>query len=55
MQIGYKTGTLLKYDQRTKKVTLLLRGLSFSNGVALNKDNDFVLVTETTAARVKRY
>ena len=55
MQIGDKTGRLLKYDPRTKKVTLLLRGLSFSNGVALNKDNDFVLVTETTAARVTRY
>ena len=55
MQIGDKTGRLLKYDPRTKKVTVLLRGLSFSNGVALNKDNDFVLVTETTAAKVTRY
>ena len=41
--------------QGQKKVTLLLRGLSFSNGVALNKDIGFVLVTETTAARVTRY
>ena len=38
-----------------KKVIVLLRGLSFSNGVALNKDNDFVLVIETTAAKVTRY
>ena len=50
-----KTRRLLKYDPRTKKVTLLLRGLSFSNGFALNKDNDFVLVIETTAAKVTRY
>ncbi|KAJ9707535.1 hypothetical protein PVL29_002531 [Vitis rotundifolia] len=35
MQIGDKTGRLLKYDPRTKEVTVLLRGLSFSNGVAL--------------------
>ena len=38
-----------------KKVTALLRGLSFSKGFALNKDNDFVLVTETIAAKVTRY
>ena len=36
-------------------MTVLLRGLSFSKGVALNKDNDFVLVIETTAAKVTRY
>ena len=36
MQIGDKTGRLLKYDQRTKKVTVLLRGLSFSNGVSVD-------------------
>uniref|UniRef100_F6HW34 Strictosidine synthase conserved region domain-containing protein n=1 Tax=Vitis vinifera TaxID=29760 RepID=F6HW34_VITVI len=55
MQIGDKTGRLLKYDPRTKEVTVLLRGLSFSNGVALSEDKDFVLVTETTAAKVTRY
>ncbi|XP_003635414.3 protein STRICTOSIDINE SYNTHASE-LIKE 10, partial [Vitis vinifera] len=55
MQTGDKTGRLLKYDPRTKEVTVLLRGLSFSNGVALSKDKDFVLVTETTAAKVTRY
>ena len=55
MQTGDKTGRLLKYDPRTKQVTVLLRDLSFSNGVALNKDKDFVLVTETTAAKVTRY
>ena len=55
MQTGDKTGRLLKYDPRTKEVTVLLRGLSFSNGVALSKDKDFVLVTETTTAKVTRY
>ena len=55
MQTGDKTGRLLKYDPRTKEVTVLLRGLSFSNGVALSKDKDFVLVTETTIAKVTRY
>ncbi|RVX16281.1 Protein strictosidine synthase-like 10 [Vitis vinifera] len=55
MQTGDKTGRLLKYDPRSKEVMVLLRGLSFSNGVALSQDNDFVLVTETTAAKVTRY
>ena len=55
MQTRDKIERLLKYDPRTKNVTMLLRGLSFSNGVALNKDNDFVLVTETTVAKVIRY
>lgn len=55
MQTGDKTGRLLRYDPRTKQATVLLRGLSFSNGVALNKEGDFVLVTETTATKVTRY
>ncbi|KAJ9707538.1 hypothetical protein PVL29_002534 [Vitis rotundifolia] len=55
MQTRDKTGRLLKYDPMTKEVIVLLRDLSFSNGVALNKDNDFVLVTETTATKVTRY
>ena len=55
MQIGDKTKRLLKYDLRTKKVTVLLRGLSFSNVVALNREKDFVLIAETTAAKVTRY
>ncbi|XP_019078101.2 protein STRICTOSIDINE SYNTHASE-LIKE 10 [Vitis vinifera] len=55
MQIGDKTGRLLKYDPRTKEVTVLLRGLSFSNGVALSEDKYFVLVTEMTAAKITRY
>ena len=55
MQTGDKTERLLKYDLRTKKVTVLMRGLSFSNGVALNKEKDFVLITETTTTKVTRY
>ena len=46
MQIGDKTRRLLKYDSRTKQVTVFLRGLSFSNAVALKKDKDFVIVIE---------
>ena len=55
MQTRDKIERFLKYDIRTKKVIVLLRGLSFSNGVALNKDTDFVFVTKTMSAKVTRY
>ncbi|KAL6129713.1 hypothetical protein ACLB2K_073062 [Fragaria x ananassa] len=52
---GDKTGRLMRYDPSTKNVTVLLHGLSFANGVALSKDGDFVLVTQTTAKNILRY
>lgn len=52
---GDKTGRLLKYDKATKQVKVLLRDLAFANGVALSKDRTFVLVAETTTARILRY
>ncbi|XP_074266984.1 protein STRICTOSIDINE SYNTHASE-LIKE 10-like [Silene latifolia] len=48
------TGRLLKYDPRTKAVTVLLDGLVFANGVALSEKKDFVLVAETTTSQIKR-
>lgn len=52
---GDRTGRLMKYDKSSKKVTVLLRGLSFANGVALSKDSSFVLIAETNTARIIRY
>ncbi|CAM8984420.1 unnamed protein product [Rhodiola kirilowii] len=51
---GDATGRLMKYDRTSKKVTVLLRGLAFANGVALSKDHSFLLVAETTSCRVTR-
>lgn len=48
-------GRLLRYDFRTGKTTVLLRGLQFANGVALGPDETYVLVNETGAYRVSRY
>ncbi len=48
-------GRLMRYDPATKKVTVLLRGLCFANGVALSRGEDFVLVNETYRYRVWRY
>ncbi|PHU19516.1 Protein STRICTOSIDINE SYNTHASE-LIKE 10 [Capsicum chinense] len=44
-----------EYDKSTKVVTVLLRGLSFANGVALNKDKSIVLVAENSTGRIVRY
>ncbi|XP_074267406.1 protein STRICTOSIDINE SYNTHASE-LIKE 10-like [Silene latifolia] len=49
------SGRFMKYDMKTGDVTVLLRNLSFANGVALSKYNDFVLVAETTANQTLKY
>ncbi len=50
-----KNGRLLVYDPVTKKTKTLVRGLSFANGVAVSKDNDYILVCETYSYRVMQY
>ncbi|NWT06230.1 APMAP protein, partial [Mionectes macconnelli] len=46
---------LLEYDTVTKEVKVLMVGLRFPNGVQLSPAEDFVLVLETTMARIRRY
>jgi len=48
-------GRLLRYAPSTGKVEVLLSGLTFANGVALSKDEDFVVVAETWKYRITRY
>uniref|UniRef100_A0A1J3F2Y6 Protein STRICTOSIDINE SYNTHASE-LIKE 10 n=1 Tax=Noccaea caerulescens TaxID=107243 RepID=A0A1J3F2Y6_NOCCA len=48
------TGRLVKYERSSKKVTVVLRGLAFANGVALSKDRSFLLVAETTTCKILR-
>ncbi|KAL0408669.1 UNVERIFIED_CONTAM: protein STRICTOSIDINE SYNTHASE-LIKE 10 [Sesamum radiatum] len=50
-----RTGRLLKYDPKTKKLTVLLKGLELAAGVAVSKDGSFVLVGEYIACRITRY
>lgn len=51
---GTDDGRLLEYDTETKEVKVLLDHLRFPNGVQLSPEEDFVLVAETTMARIKR-
>ncbi|KAH7372460.1 hypothetical protein KP509_17G005500 [Ceratopteris richardii] len=48
-------GRLLKYDGVRRKTTTLIDGLYFANGVALSRDEDFLVVCETAQARCHRY
>ncbi len=48
-------GRLLCYNPITEQTSLLLDGLYFANGVALNHDESFVLVNETWRGHVRRY
>ncbi|GMQ11131.1 hypothetical protein CsSME_00053888 [Camellia sinensis var. sinensis] len=49
------TGRFMKYDPRTRQVSVLLRGLSRPSGVAVSSDRSFVLVSENSANRILKY
>jgi len=48
-------GSLFVYDPKTKETKTLLSDLYFANGVAVSKDNSYVLVSETFRYRVRRF
>ena len=52
---GRPHGRLLRYDPVSKQTKLLADGLYFANGVALAKDESFVVVNETYRFRLSRH
>lgn len=48
-------GQLLKYDPSTKETSILLNNLGFANGVALSKDEEFLVICETWKFRCLKY
>ncbi|NXS07498.1 APMAP protein, partial [Neodrepanis coruscans] len=54
-QVSFIQAILLEYDTVTKEVKVLMVGLRFPNGVQLSPAEDFILVQETTMARIRRY
>ncbi|KAK9118714.1 hypothetical protein Scep_016807 [Stephania cephalantha] len=52
---GDKSGRLMRYDPKSQQVTVLLNGLRVANGVALSKNNSYILVAETGKTRILRY
>lgn len=52
---GDKSGKLMKYNPKSKQVTMLLGNLSFPNGIALSQDGNSMLLAETTNCRILKY
>jgi sugar lactone lactonase YvrE len=48
-------GRLIAHDPRSRQTKVLLKDLYFANGVALSRNEDFVLVNETYRYRITRY
>lgn len=48
-------GRVFVYDPKTKTTELLLENLYFANGIALSKNEDYLLVNETYRYRISRY
>ncbi|XP_011504709.1 PREDICTED: adipocyte plasma membrane-associated protein-like [Ceratosolen solmsi marchali] len=49
------SGRVFRYDAKTKKNQVLVDNLAFANGIALSKDEDFIIVAETFASRIIKY
>ncbi|KAL7540492.1 hypothetical protein ACHAXR_013440 [Thalassiosira sp. AJA248-18] len=52
---GKMTGRLLRYQPETGEVDILATGAAFANGVAVDKDETFVLYTSTLEGCVMKY
>ncbi|MCO5584140.1 hypothetical protein L7F22_038063 [Adiantum nelumboides] len=52
---GDDSGRLLKYNTRSGEAEVVLRGLQFPNGVALSKDESFLVIAESVPGRLLRH
>ncbi|KAI5064982.1 hypothetical protein GOP47_0019677 [Adiantum capillus-veneris] len=52
---GDDSGRLLSYNPSNKEVKVLYKGMQFPNGLALSKDESFLVIAETTTSRLSRY
>ncbi|VAI32041.1 unnamed protein product [Triticum turgidum subsp. durum] len=53
--LGDETGRLLRYNPRTRRVTVLHADLSYPNGVAVSADGSHVVVSHTALSELRRY
>ncbi|KAL5699117.1 hypothetical protein ACHQM5_030061 [Ranunculus cassubicifolius] len=52
---GDRTGRLMSYNLKTKRVTVLLYAIKYANGIALSRDKDYLLISEIGNSQVLRY
>ena len=48
-------GRVLRFDPANGQTSVVMRGLSFANGIAISADENFLLVNETGEYRIWRY
>ncbi len=53
--ISDPTGRVLQYDLVSRQVKVILDNLNFVNGLALDKNGEYLLVTETGRAAIHKY
>ncbi len=49
---GRSTGKLLHYNPIDKSLSLVLSGMTFANGVYVNENEDYLLISETTICKI---
>ncbi|KAH8242920.1 hypothetical protein KR032_003035 [Drosophila birchii] len=49
------SGRLFRYNRKKKTNDILLDELAFANGLALSPNEDFIIISETTAMRLTKY
>jgi len=52
---GTATGKLLSYDVSSGRTSVLVDGIFFANGVAVDRKGEYVLVVETSSLRILKY
>lgn len=52
---GKRTGRLLQYNPETEEVTVLARDLHFANGVGVDKDETYLVQSQTFSMRLSKY
>lgn len=50
-----RSGRVLVYDPNSKSTELLMDGLSFANGIAMDPASQFILISETSEYRIHKY
>ncbi|XP_035670101.1 adipocyte plasma membrane-associated protein-like [Branchiostoma floridae] len=48
-------GRVLRYDTKTKQVRQIMDGINFANGVELSPDQSYLVVAETSTARILKH
>ena len=49
------TGKVFSFNPQTKESKILIKDLNFANGIAISKNDDFLLVNETGKYRILKY